>query len=499
MNKKIILFAVVLLALASFISINRLTAESDTLDIRQPAVADAFYPGDPVRLQKMIDGFFDKTQKLDIKGRIVGLVVPHAGYVYSGQIAAWGFRQVTGEKYDFIVVLAPSHHDPFFGATIYPGDAYKTPLGMVRIKKDIARKLVDSCKLIKFSELGHRREHALEVELPFIQTLFPSTPIVPIVVGGYDWDSCKKIGQAIARVLKGENALIVASSDLYHGYSYKECKKTDDKTLQAITDLNPEKLCKGLLKEKYFACGGGPITVMEVAARQLGANKARLVARTNSGDVTGKKDGYIVGYGSVVVYANSDPVSERIEYKPLDLAAQKELLRMARKAIQVYLETGKIPKFKPKYEVLKEKRGVFVTITENGRLRGCIGYHESDRPLYELVPDRAVQAAFHDPRFMPLQKDELDKIKIKISVYLTNVYRINSIDEFKMGKQGIIMMKDGRGATYLPEVPLEAGWKTKEEELRSLCRKAGLPPDAWRHGATFWVYETQVFDESLLK
>ena len=185
----------------------------------------------------------------------------------------------------------------------------------------------------------------------------------------------------------------------------------------------------------------------------------------------------------------------KIEYSPLDEAAQKELLSMARTAIESYAKTGKIPKFKPKYEVLKEKRGVFVTLTERKQLRGCIGHHESDIPLYKLVPDMAVAAGFRDPRFPPLSESELDHIKIKVSVYLTNVYKLDDIDEFKMGKQGIIMEKDGRGATYLPEVPIEAGWETKEEELESLCRKAGLPLNAWQEGAEFHVYETQVFGE----
>ncbi|MGQ9854733.1 MAG: AmmeMemoRadiSam system protein A, partial [Candidatus Oleimicrobiaceae bacterium] len=154
-----------------------------------------------------------------------------------------------------------------------------------------------------------------------------------------------------------------------------------------------------------------------------------------------------------------------------------------------------IPDFAPTQEVMKERRGVFVTITKHGELRGCIGHHESDVPLYKLVPQMAVASAFQDPRFPPLRKSELGEIKIKVSVYLTNVYQIDNLDHFVMGRHGIIMYKDGRGATFLPEVPVEAGWKTKEEELRNLCLKAGLPPDAWKQGATFYLYETQVFEE----
>ena len=168
----------------------------------------------------------------------------------------------------------------------------------------------------------------------------------------------------------------------------------------------------------------------------------------------------------------------------------------AREAIASYLNDSTIPEFEPRFEVMKERRGVFVTLNKHGMLRGCIGHHESDVPLHKLVPEMAVAAAFRDPRFPQLTRSELDDIKIKISVYLSNVYKIESIDEFEMGRHGIIMHKNGRGATYLPEVPIEAGWRSKEEELRSLCRKAGLPSDAWKEGAEFYVYETQVFGET---
>ena len=168
---------------------------------------------------------------------------------------------------------------------------------------------------------------------------------------------------------------------------------------------------------------------------------------------------------------------------------------MARATMEGYLRSGKVPAFEPKFEALKEQRGVFVTLTKHGELRGCIGHHESDEPLYKLVPEMAVAAGFRDPRFHPLSEKELDDVRIKVSVYLTNVYKIEELSEFEMGKHGIIMIKGGRGATYLPEVPKEAGWTTVEEEMASLCRKAGLPGEAWREGAEFYVYKTQAFGE----
>jgi AmmeMemoRadiSam system protein A len=320
---------------------------------------------------------------------------------------------------------------------------------------------------------------------------------VPIVIGGYDWNMLERMGQTLAAALKGRRALVVASSDLYHGQSYDECEKTNARTINAMLAMKPKTLCEGFLDESLQACGGGPISLMESALIRLGAKRAVLLGRTNSNDVTGQRGGYVVGYAAMAITGGEDKMENpnKIEFQPLDKEAQNVLLKMAREAISQYLQTHTTLKFEPTLQVLKEMRGVFVTITENGELRGCIGYHEADRPLCELVPDRAVAAAFEDPRFMPLRASELSKIKIKVSVYLTNVYRINSLDEFKMGEHGIIMVKNGRGATYLPEVPAEAGWKTVREEMESLCHKAGLPADAWKQGAEFYVYKTQVFGE----
>jgi len=466
--------------------------------IRKPAVAGAFYPADSKELDSLIDQFIENVQEVPVNGNIIGLVVPHAGYAYSAKTAAVGYKSVLNKKYDIVVIMAPSHRDPFNGATIFPGDAYNTPLGNINIDKSTANELVNICQYIKYSEFGHRGEHAIEVQLPFIQKIFPNAKIIPIVIGRYDWNRCNVIGKSIAKAVKDKNVLLIASSDLYHGESYNNCKTIDARTLKAITQLNPEQFCNGSLNDTYQACGGGPIAIMQVAAKDLGANSAKLLSETNSGDVTGRKTGYIVGYGTVAVYKGNSTKSGKIEYNEIDLSTQKEFLKMARKSIEYYIKNKALPVFEPLNEHMQEKRGVFVTLTISGMLRGCIGHHESDIPLYQLVPQMAVAAAFGDPRFPQLSVNELNEIKIKISVYLTNVYQINSLDEFEMGIHGIIMRKNGRSATYLPEVPLEAGWKTVQEEMESLCRKAGLSKNAWQEGADFWVYRTQVFDESIL-
>ncbi|HPR87254.1 MAG TPA: AmmeMemoRadiSam system protein B [bacterium] len=466
--------------------------------VRKPAVAGQFYPADPVQLRSDVAGYLAQAPLTPVPGELVGISVSHAGYPYSARTSAAGFKAAAGNHYDLIVVLAPSHHDYFQGAAIYPGEAYETPLGRMTVDQKAAQQLSRSCPLFRCSTEGHgNQEHSLEVQLPFLQYLFPESKLLPIVIGQCDWQECETMGKALAALLQKRKCLMVASTDLYHGYSYPACQESDAATLAAFIQMNPKSLCAGLMNEKYQACGGWPVVVMQVAAGQRGACSGRILAQTNSNDVTGEKSGYVVGYAAVGYYLQERRMN-KTTFAPLSKSAQRELMGLAKEGIKYYLKHGTLLAVHSDNRELQDRRGVFVTITKGGALRGCIGMHEADQPLYALVPDRAVAAAFDDPRFPPLQPDELDKIKVKISVYLSNVFEA-TLDDFVMGKQGIILMKGGRGATYLPEVPLEAGWRTKEEEMASLCQKAGLPPDGWRTGAQIFLYETQVFDESVLK
>ena len=483
-------------------------------DVRRMAAAGSFYPRDREALESQVDDLLEASPEVEVGGEILGLVCPHAGYPYSGRIAAAGFKQLIGKPFDAVIVIGPSHHDSFRGVSVWDRGGYETPLGIVPVEVELAKAIIAQDDAIRFTRAGHGREHSVEVELPFLQrVLGKKLRIVPMVMGDQTMETCRRLAEAIVSVSRGKKVLIVASSDLYHGNSYDACVQTDARTLGAVEAFQPEKLCEGLSNGTFQACGGGPIVVAEMAARTMGADQVRVIARTNSNEVTGKRGGYVVGYGAAVIYRRekkgstdmkkensrkaspSSVQARKVVYQPLDQEAQQELLRMARATMAGYLNSGKIPAFEPKFEALNEKRGVFVTLTKHGELRGCIGHHESDVPLYKLVPEMAVAAGFRDPRFYPLSKEELKDVRIKVSVYLTNVYKIEDLSEFEMGKHGIIMMKGGRGATYLPEVPFEAGWTTVEEEMESLCRKAGLPGGAWREGAEFYVYRTQVFGE----
>lgn len=274
----------------------------------RPAMhAGTFYPADPSELEAMINRYLKKSARLSIAGDILGIMVPHAGYVYSGPTAAAAYKQVQKGDYQSAVVLAPSHRELLRKASVFERDWYETPLGRIAVNKELAEAIVAGDKNLVFSERGHeechdRAEHSLEVQLPFVQCTLPGISIVPIVISDSSLKVSKEIGEAIARAVAGERVLLIASSDLYHGYSYESCLAADAQTLAALEEFTPERFGDGISSGYYQACGGGPVTVMLFATRALGADTVKVIARTNSADVTGMRGGYVVGYGAALVY-----------------------------------------------------------------------------------------------------------------------------------------------------------------------------------------------------
>ena len=267
--------------------------------VREPAVAGAFYPGSPTSLRMMLQDLLDAAKPDPVLGEIMGLACPHAGYQYSGLVAAHGYKLLMGKNFDVVFVLAPSHQEYFRGASVFPGRAYKTPLGIVPVDTELAHKVAHASEFASLSWYGHRGEHALEVQLPFLQMVLTDLRIVPIVIGEFDYEICTDLGRALASVARGRRALFVASTDLYHGYSYEECVSTDERTLRKIVSWDVQGLCDGLLTGVYQACGGGPVATSMIALRELGANHAEVVTYTNSADVTGERGGWTVGYAAV--------------------------------------------------------------------------------------------------------------------------------------------------------------------------------------------------------
>jgi AmmeMemoRadiSam system protein B len=271
-------------------------------DIRRPAVAGSWYPGTAAELSKEIDSLLDRALPVDLPHDPIAVISPHAGYAYSGPTAAWSYLQLKGRKYDAVIVMGPSHQEWFDGVSVWDRGAYQTPIGLVPVDVELAKAIEKADSDVHFTTKGHGGEHSLEIELPFLQRTVPNLKIVPIVMADRSLGTCQKLARAIKEAVGNRKVLLVASSDLYHGYSYDDCVTSDNETLERVEALDAEGLCKGLESGKYMACGGGPITVAIMAAKLMGATGAKILKQTNSNDVTGERGGYVVGYGAVAIF-----------------------------------------------------------------------------------------------------------------------------------------------------------------------------------------------------
>ncbi len=500
---------------------NYMTKEGEqTEEIRKPAWAGpgGFYPSDPVKLTKEIADFYNKAKKEEIPGKVIALISPHAGYIYSGQVAAYGYKTLEGLKYQTVVVISPTHAVYFKGASIYNGKAYQTPLGIIPVDKELALELSKIDKRVYLSDIGHstsgqRAEHALEVQLPFLQIVLGNFKLVPIVLGpDDDYGMYEALGKALAKALKGKNALIVASSDLSHYHPYAEAEKLDSTVIKDVNAFNPKALFEDLTSDRCEACGGGPIISAMIAAKELGADHAKVVKYANSGDVTGDKSG-VVGYMSAVLYNsgnNSDGPPERKtqkeEEKNRDTGSgsygsksglsdedKAFLLKLAMETIECKVIGTKCPEHKITAGVLKENRGGFVTIKKHGNLRGCVGYIQAIKPLFQTVQEMAEAAALHDTRFNPVTKEELKDLEIEISV-LTPLKRITDVSQIQVGVHGILIRKGYYSGLLLPQVATENNWDRKTF-LEQTCFKAGMyDRDCWKDKDTeIYIFSAEVF------
>ncbi len=465
-------------------------------NVRKSVIAGTWYPGNAEELREQIETYFENSKKADISGKIIGLIAPHAGYPYSGFIAANSYKQVLNNSYDAVIILAPSHREAFEGASVYTGDGFETPLGIVPVHEKLADEIINADESIYSSMDGHREEHSLEIQLPLLQVAVPNLKIVPIAMVDYSLKNCTKLADAITKASNGKEILLVASTDLYHGYSYDECVQKDGEIIQKILDLKPEELCDGIAKQEYMACGGGPVVVVEMVAKNLGANKTKLLYRKNSADVTGKKSGYVVGYAAIAIYKQGNVKEQAVGIElGLNPEDKKKLLTIAREAIEYGVERKSPPAVKFDSPIMKEKRGAFVTLTKKGSLRGCIGYIVAVKPLAVTIQEMAAAAAFRDPRFNPVKNEELNELEIEISV-LTPLQEITDINEIEVGKHGLIIERGANSGLLLPQVATDYGWD-RNTFLEHTCKKAGLPENAWKDPqTTIKIFSAEIFHES---
>ena len=482
-------------------------------DIRYPVVAGRFYPASASALRTDIRTFMDNAVPVQVQNPLV-IVVPHAGYIFSGQIAADGYRQTADRQYEVVVILGTNHTSGSFRKiSIYPGDGFNTPLGTTMIDKEVVKALLAANPDCVLDKSLHQQEHSVEVQLPFIQVLFPEARIVPVVVGAPDIGLCSRFGETLARVLNGRRALIVASTDLSHYPDAEAAEDVDRKTLAAMEKLDPA-LLKNVIQTQMArripnlhtcACGEAPILVAMSAAKAMSATGGKVIRYANSGDVPiGERD-RVVGYGAVVYYADPasisankpDTATATVSGDALTDADKKALLVLARKTVSSYLSTKTVPAARGLGPGAKQKRGVFVTLKKHGDLRGCIGRMIPDKPLQELVGAVALQSALEDPRFNRVTLSELKDLEIEISV-LTPMTVVPNADHIIVGRDGVLIRKGGRSAVFLPQVAPEQGWG-RDEMLEHLCRKAGLPPGSWKQGAELSIFQAIIFSEADFK
>jgi hypothetical protein len=478
-------------------------AETPSALIHDPVVAGTWYTGTASELKKQVEEYLGRVPELYSKDQTVAIISPHAGYIYSGQVAAHSFKAVQGQKFDSVIVIGPSHYVPFSGVATYDCAGFRTPLGVIPLDSELIAALVKRESRIKDLPGVFRQEHSLEAELPFLQVVLPGFKLVPLVMGEPDITTCRWLAEAIAECTKGKSVLIVASSDLSHYHSYDVATEMDKLLLQKVGAMDVEGIDQCLESRKCEACGRGPIITAILAAKKLGADRCDILQYANSGDVTGEKMSPrgVVGYGAArilrpLTYRDRDEAEKK--KAGIDLGLTKEeraaLHAIARKAIESRLSSGASTSrtVETASRMLKEPRGAFVTLYEKGELRGCIGQIVPRMPLGEAVAAMAQEAAFRDPRFTPVRSGELDDLKIEISV-LTPLQKIDSTDQIEVGKHGIVIVRDGSTGLLLPQVATEYGWD-RNEFLEHCCLKAGLPRNAWKDKQTeIYIFSADVF------
>jgi len=494
--------------------------KSSKMVIRPPAVAGSFYPGDAKTLSAQVDDMLaDAPVEGSAKPR--AMIVPHAGYIYSGPTAAAAFRCFQGQEIHRVILLGPSHRMSFSGGAL-PGvniQAFEIPTGSMKLDLSALETLRRN-RAFQGPEAAHRGEHSLEVQLPFIKKVCPDATLVPVLIGASSGqEELQKIAKTIAPILD-DNTVIVVSSDFSHfgaaygwapfpagpelqGRLFKLCSST----AELISRIEAGAFERQVEISGDTVCGRHPIYVLlQLLSHALTQAEGKVLRVSSSGDRNGDYS-QAVSYASILfsgrwhTWTEAAPVTGENQFSPRAARAIPKLARATLETLlghgpeiaDFYLESGDIPE-------LKWPAGAFVTLNHRnlkpgtvGRLRACMGLMDSSQSLEDAVVDAAVSAS-RDPRFPRLKVEELQDLSIEVSV-LSPTRSISSYEEIVLGRDGIVLSKGGRRAVFLPQVAIEQGWDL-ETTLAHLSRKAGLPVDGWKNGANFSVFRAHVFEES---
>lgn len=484
---------------------------------RKPAVAGQFYPASSSKLHEELASLFEQAVPRQHQ-HIRAIISPHAGYVYSGKVAASAFNQIDGEaSYKRVFLIASSHREQFDGAAVYCDGDFVMPYGKVRVDTTFGRKLVEHFPgIFTANPSPHLKEHSIEVQLPFLHYVLKTDyRIVPIILGTSNIAVCKEVAKILRPWLNQENLFIV-SSDFSHYPEYTDAREVDKITKDAILSKDPEELLRTLSnnEKKHVPhlvtslCGWTSVLTLLYMTSDCDSVLYHAIDYNNSGDspLYGDPD-RVVGYWGIAVsmkksseefleeesFFTRDSTEE--SYFELSDSEKIILLNLARKAMEKKIRYGKsiIPDATGFSQNLKADCGAFVSLHINGKLRGCIGRLVGDTPLFKMIQDMAVSSAIHDPRFYPVSPEELSAIDIELSV-LSPLQKITDIAEIELGKHGIYIMKGHNSGVFLPQVATETGWSLEEFLGHCARDKAGLDWDEWKT-ADIYIFTATIFGE----
>ena len=489
---------------------NQSAGEEDALtkppkSVLRSVLAGSWYPDDAEALRRQFTEFFERAD-VDPKKDLVALILPHAGYSYSGNTACAGLKTI-GRRHERIIVIGPSHGVRMEEVLSVPRVThYETPLGQTPLDVEFIERLLQY-PVFQNVPHAHKREHSVQIEVPLLQFSNSGFELVPIVAGSCSLETIKRAA-AILKSMVDEQTLVVASSDFVHyGASYgyvpftenvpEQIKKLDTDALKLIEALDAPGFLEYRRKTGATICGYIPIAVLLSMLDE--STKAELVEYATSGQLEGDYS-RSVSYLSIA-FSGAWRRDSSIEPPAYDARLtdrdKEDLINLAKKTIGYALEHQNVPEISELgielNDTLKQPRAAFVTLKKGGQLRGCIGDIFPCQPLYRSVFSNALNAAFGDRRFSPLQKDELDDITIEISA-LTRPRSVPSSDKIQIGIDGMVLNKAGRSAVFLPQVAPEQGWDLNKT-LTQLSMKAGLAADDWKEGASFLVFGADVFGE----
>jgi AmmeMemoRadiSam system protein B/AmmeMemoRadiSam system protein A len=422
--------------------------------IRHPSAAGFYYPASPAEIKSMLDRFIDKDAP---KEEVVGLLMPHAGYPYSGAVAGETLSRIKFK--DTFIIIGPTHSGLGKPFSVMSEGIWETPLGEVEVDAELACKIISLSRYAEADYRAHEDEHAVEVQVPFLQYVKPDVRIVPIILAGASDAVYKEIGHAIARAIKElkREAVIIASGDMTHHEPQAVAKRKDMAAVEAILALDEDELTRRYNSMHITMCAHGPVVTLMAAGKELGVTEAEFIMYQTSGETTGDYDA-VVGYAGVIFK------------KSTKKSTMHPIAALAKETVETYVKAGKVPA--PPKDLtpeMKAKAGVFVSIHKLGDLRGCIGTFEpqQENVAGEIITN-AISSATRDPRFSPVEESELKDLDYSVDV-LTTPEPVEDESQLDAKKYGVIVEAGWRKGLLLPDLE---GVDTPAEQI-DICRQKG--------------------------